>query len=245
MILKILSRIFYNKSKFLNQQDLFFKKWNIDRKIGIEHLELLKSKYKNLKKLNPSEHSVFFCALSKSKYKINKILEIGTFNANNVFLLSKLFPEAFITTLDLPDNEQTFLKEHPNPNEFIQERNDILKDCKNVKFVKMNSIMLLKEKNMKNFDLIWVDGDHDEPTVSIDIINSFNLTNKFGFILCDDIRIKKSSNFTNSGFFTIQCLGLQKLIEHNLIYKYVTPTRNLFSFKRKYIAIIQKLIDNN
>ena len=51
----------------------------------------------------------------------------------------------------------------------------------------MNSVKLIGEKD--KFDLIWVDGAHGNPIVTIDIINSFNILNAEGLIMCDDVWI--------------------------------------------------------
>ena len=40
-----------------------------------------------------SEHSIIFCSLSLSTYKLKNILEIGTYDAKNAFLLSEIFME--------------------------------------------------------------------------------------------------------------------------------------------------------
>ena len=55
-----------------------------------------------------SEHLIIFAAIAKSDYKINNILEIGTHNGRTSSILSKLFPKANITTIDLQDNNPTF-----------------------------------------------------------------------------------------------------------------------------------------
>ena len=49
----------------------------------------------------------------------------------------------------------------------------------------MNSVKLIGEKD--KFDLIWVDGAHGNPIVTIDIINSLNILNAEGLIMCDDV----------------------------------------------------------
>ena len=56
-----------------------------------------------------SEHELLFTSISiNSKVKINNILEIGTFDGINAFLLSQLFKESKIDTIDLNSNEEDF-----------------------------------------------------------------------------------------------------------------------------------------
>ena len=43
----------------------------------------------------------------------------------------------------------------------------------------------------EKYDLIWIDGAHGYPTVTIDIINSLKLINNDGLIICDDVYIKE------------------------------------------------------
>ena len=82
-----------------------------------------------------SEHQVLFSAFSlSSKYNFKNILEIGTFDGTNAFLLSKLFSNAKITTLDLKDEDNLFKET------YSRENNDVLKkfcrdrdELKNVK----------------------------------------------------------------------------------------------------------------
>ena len=56
-----------------------------------------------------SEHEIIFSSLSAANNNINNILEIGTDNGKNAFLLSKLFPLANITTIDLEKKTQSGL----------------------------------------------------------------------------------------------------------------------------------------
>ena len=54
-----------------------------------------------------SEHLLLFSAISEKLTKI-KILEIGTYDGNNVKILSKLFPQSSITTIDLDENDKNY-----------------------------------------------------------------------------------------------------------------------------------------
>ena len=52
-----------------------------------------------------SEHLVLFAAFSEGRSDVHKILEIGTFNGETAKILSRLFPNSLITTIDLPSSE--------------------------------------------------------------------------------------------------------------------------------------------
>ena len=83
--------------------------------------------------------------------------------------------------------------------------------------------------------------------VCIDIINSLNLINKNGIIICDDIiknlDYSKSDKIYKSvaSFETLIELKKEKLIEFQLIYKRVKVRFNCIDENKKYIALIKKI----
>ena len=52
-----------------------------------------------------SVHWLVFAAYARFGKSIKRILEIGTFDGEFTWLLSQLFPEARIVTVDLPDSD--------------------------------------------------------------------------------------------------------------------------------------------
>ena len=92
-----------------------------------------------------SEHLIIFAAIAKSDYKIKNILEIGTHNGRTSSILSKLFPKANITTIDLQDNDPNLkntYKRDTNLKLFIKKRNKLISQQKNINFIQMNSLEL-------------------------------------------------------------------------------------------------------
>jgi len=57
----------------------------------------------------------------------------------------------------------------------------------------MNSFDLLNKFDKEMFDIIWVDGDHTNPQVSMDVISACYLLKKNGILLTDDILLKQIS----------------------------------------------------
>ena len=53
------------------------------------------------------EHVTLFSAISLKK-KILNILEIGTFDGSNAYIMSKIFSEAKIETIDLDEKNNMF-----------------------------------------------------------------------------------------------------------------------------------------
>ena len=152
-------KINYNEKLYINYQENKFFKFNLNRNSGLLKLNQLKILYNFLENPSSSEHQIIFSALSLQKNNaINNILEIGTYDGSNAFLLSKLFPSASITTIDLKDDNQDFLNFYNRGDpkkleKFIKKRNQILEPIKKISFVQKNSINLINEN--KKFDLIY------------------------------------------------------------------------------------------
>lgn len=145
-----------------------------------------------------SEHLLLFTSISlTTKYRPQKILEVGTYDGKTSCILSKLFPHSSITTVDLDDSDPIFRNSYGRDNEtdlldFINFRNDLLSNVSNVSFVQMNSLHLTNLDD--SFDLIWIDGAHGYPTACCDITNSIRLLSKDGILMCDDVWKTTSKN---------------------------------------------------
>jgi len=238
----------YNQNFFEKEQNDIFKHFGLNREEGIKKLTLIKKDldFKSKDSGMSSEHEVIFSSLSLSKNKsITDILEIGTFDGFNALLLSNLFPNSNIDTIDLPENDDDFINFYnrkDNISKFIQDRNNILSKNKNINFFPLNSLKLLNHK--KKYDLIWIDGAHGYPMVCIDIINSLNILKENGLILCDDVHL--NLNQINSdkmyrsiaSYETLNELKKQNLINFRLVYKRLNPKSNCIESTRKFIAIV-------
>ena len=233
------------------QQDIFYSS-GLNREDGIKNLNEIKNKLSvdiNIKREMSSEHEVMLSSISLIKNsKIENILEVGTYDGFNALLLSKLFPNSKISTIDLPEDDKDFIASYKRKNqliEFIENRKKNLSLGDNIEFIPMNSIKLINHK--KKYDLIWIDGAHGYPIVSIDIINAMNLINVNGIIACDDILIdlnhQESDKIYNSiaAYETLSELKKQKLIDFQLIYKRLNAENNCVSYRRKFISIIKKI----
>ena len=124
----ILSRK-YNLELYERKQNEIFNSLNFDRGESLQKLIDLKKNINYPVREMSSEHEIIFSAIA-SKKKVNKILEIGTFDGWNSYLLSKLFPSSQIVTLDLDEKDKNFSKFYNRQdklNDFILERDKILK----------------------------------------------------------------------------------------------------------------------
>ena len=101
-----------------------------------------------------SEHELIFSALSlNNKYKFKNILEIGTHDGANTFLLSKLFPSSKIMTWDLDEKNSYFINSYNRANKiflkkFLLKRNKNIKLNKNIIFKKKFSFLTFEKKRI-------------------------------------------------------------------------------------------------
>ena len=240
----------YNKNFFEKEQNKIFENFGLNRQEGIKKLTLIKkdidSKLRNSEM--SSEHEIIFSSLSLSKNQsFTDILEIGTFDGLNSLLLSNLFPNSNIDTIDLSETDDDFVNFYnrkDNIDKFIQERNIILSKNKNINFSPLNSLKLLNYK--KKYDLIWIDGAHGYPVVCIDIINSLHILKENGLILCDDVHLKLNQSNSDAMYSSIATyetlneLKKQDLINFRLIYKRLSAEHNCIENTRKFVAIVSK-----
>jgi len=242
----------YDQSYFENKQDKIFNSLNLNRAEGINNLNFIKKKFDLYSNANigmSSEHEVLFSSISiKKKSEILNILEIGTYDGYNSLLLSKLFLKSKIDTIDLNKNDADFINYYNRKDtvkEFVSKRNNHLSQDPKINFYELNSLNLLNHK--KKYDLIWIDGAHGYPVVCIDIINSLNLVNKGGIIMCDDIHINLDQSSSDrmhhsiASYETLKELQKQNLLTFELIYKRLNFKNNFIKKKRKFVAIVFKV----
>ena len=240
----------YNQNFFEEEQNKIFEHFGLNRQEGIKKLISTKRDldFKLRDSDMSSEHEVIFSSLSLSKNKsFSDILEIGTFDGFNSLLLSNLFRNSNIDTIDLSETDDDFVNFYYRKdkiNKFVQDRNFILSKNKNINFSPLNSLKLLNYK--KKYDLIWIDGAHGYPVVCIDIINSLHILKENGLILCDDVCLKlnqSNSDIMYSSIATYETLNelkKQDLIDFRLIYKRLSPEHNCVENTRKFVAIVFK-----
>ena len=162
--------------------------------------------------------------------------------------MSKLFPKATITTIDLEDNNPIFkntYKRDKKINLFIKNRNKLISQQKNINFIQMNSLELsISNNNIHKQDLIWVDGAHGYPIVSADITNSIKLMNKKSILMCDDIwkKTKRNDNMyvSNAGYETLLSFEDAKIIKNYFFRKRLGKKVN---GNYKFISF-SKLVEN-
>lgn len=196
---------------------------------------------------NDSIHWLVFSALSLSSTKVLNILEIGTFEGEFTAILAGLFPDATITTVDLPASDP-LLRDFYNREDdsaFLKYKNIQKTNLsgKNIKLVETNSMFLLNKVSEK-FDLIWVDGGHLYPEVAWDLCNAYYLCRNGGAVLCDDVIplnvLYKDRYVSTESFEVLEYLKARESIELELFLKRRDPLLFARKKSRKYISYLKK-----
>jgi predicted O-methyltransferase YrrM len=246
----ITSNIYKRSQSQFKIQDEKFSEWNFDRKQAMSKIDtVLQELYQeNYSENNGmwSEHLVIMAAISSQPNEIRNILEIGTFDGQTARILSKLFPESEITTIDLPQNivdTKEIYKYAHEGNKLQSQRINNLKGCSNVRFVEINSLSLINENS--KFDLIWVDGAHGYPIVAIDLINSLRIVTPHGYVMCDDVydfTYSNDSEYRSTGDYeTLIALSEAGMIKYQLFLKRINRIYNYPKFRKKSVGVFQKL----
>ena len=260
----ILPKSYYQKSKkiyhLLNDykyrnydlsKDLSYNE-NILSKLGLD-IEKIKSRVNQLNLSyydeNLSWHYHLFAGLNeyfrKKNIEVKNILEIGTYDGKFTKYLSKTYSNSKVVSIDLHQNENTFRDTYDRKDEekfkkFLEERFKNLNE-ENISFIEMNSTKLNQYFKQTKFNLIWIDGDHLNPQVTIDIINCLNLIDNESIICVDDVimdnEFKKNKYVSNESYHTLQLLEKNKLIESYYLIKRIRKNN---AINKKYISLIFK-----
>ena len=235
--------LFYRTSKDLKNNEYLITRFGHDKKYIKEVLRRNNLNYFE-KKL--SWHYHIFAALKKDNLKI---LEIGTYNGEFARFLSNVYYNSIIYTIDLPENDERFINSYErnelNEREkFLNIRNKNLKN-KNIKFIEMDSINLTKKFGEEYFDLIWIDGDHHDPQVSLDIKSSIRLIKKDGIFCCDDVIIspvkEKDGYISTESHVTLDNLEKEKKIKNYYFVKLIRLHNALGRPYTAHISLSKKL----
>lgn len=236
----------------LKNQNSKFKALGLNRDLGLKKLNtvILESFGREYDENNGmwSEHLLIFASIAASGKNVSKILEIGTFKGETTMLLHSLFPEAAITTLDLPEPviRESGIYAYSNQgsnSDFYKLREENLSTLRNVKVVAMNSLELTLWT--EKFDLIWIDGAHGYPVVAIDIVNAVRLLSEPGIGLCDDVLIdtKVSNRYYESiaSFETLSSLNEVQLINFHLLQKRIGFKFSFSQRERKFLGFFTSI----
>jgi predicted O-methyltransferase YrrM len=233
------------ESKVRSGQVSQFEEMFLDRAKGLQRLDKILSfefgqGYREDRGMW-SEHLVLFASISVSKNQIRKILEIGTHKGETTRILHKLFPDANITTIDLPDRvaKESQIYTYSDSDQIIVQRRANIGSIDRINQLQMNSCGLVFHEN--KYDLIWLDGAHGYPICAIDITNAVRMVSINGFIVCDDVytRLKHSDEMYDSTatFEVLEAFRESKILNYKLLHKRLSTQSNFWKSQTKYLAV--------
>ena len=234
----------YDQARYEQEQVALFDAIGLDYEASKATLAAVYREAPDLSDPYSSCHHNVFAALSITKHP-RSILEIGTHSGKGAVLLSKLFPDATIDTVDLPDDHPIFIRTYQRDDAalrstFLRERDTLLATAANVTFRQVDSTTLTLDGQQRH-DFIWVDGAHGSPVAVIDIANSVRLLNDGGVIACDDVFTHTSkhdrSYDSSASFDTIEQLHSAGLIDYGLVLKR-TSVPHAHPRRRKFVAVL-------
>ena len=193
-----------------------------------------------------SIHLLLFSCISLCA-NITNILEIGTYLGESTVLLSQIFPNSSITTVDLPDDDPILAATYGRNNAAAmreyreKQRRNVSRPA--VNFLQKNSFFLSAVLE-KKFDLIWIDGGHLYPEIAWDICNAYHLCIRTGWILCDDVILHKrgyrSELSSPDSFKVLEYVSRRTADKVTYFLKRESPKWSANPRKRKYVAVFQK-----
>ena len=200
-----------------------------------------------------SWHYHFFASwsLSEAGRMPGAILEIGTESGAFAKFLGDIFPSKEVHTIDLPESSEKWISEYSLNDDharslYLENRATNLAGS-NIHFMPLDSTLLFSHFSRSTptgghspglFDAIWVDGDHKNPQVTIDIVQSMALLKQGGFLLVDDVitdvNFREDKLVSNESWNTLRHLQSSGLVRVRLFNKR-TRTTGL----QKFIAHVQ------
>ena len=137
----------------------------------------------------------YFAMASLLLENVENILEIGTGTGWSTAAFSRLFPKAFVYTIDLPEGDSNYEHEYRGETDLRAKIRKENLDRINVTSIKENSFFLsLMNFLPKKFEIILVDGDHDYPQLGGDIMFAYNHIAEGGFMFMHDYSMMSTSD---------------------------------------------------
>jgi predicted O-methyltransferase YrrM len=195
-----------------------------------------------------SVHWLLFACLAGNR-KVDRILEIGTFDGETAALLARLFPDAEIVTVDLPSTDPILAESYDYArggaeklNAFEQRLANNTRAA-NIKLVRVNSFFLPAAVDGL-FDLIWVDGGHLYPEVAWDLCNAYHCLKPGGTLMCDDV-IPLSDGLRDAYVSPDSHSVLRYVVDRSgdaisLFLKREAPEWSADPRQRKFVAMLKK-----
>jgi predicted O-methyltransferase YrrM len=231
-------------NKFICEQVSQFRELGLDWEQAQEVISCVPAE---VGRRDSSEHYALFAAWLHRRPRA-EVLEVGTDNGQFAAFLSALVPEGRVVTIDLPDqdprygNASTPSSHNPSHRGSPPSERTKFLGRPNIIFVEINSVKLAD--TVRCFDAIWLDGDHTNPVVSLDISQVLRLVKPGGLLAMDDIRLPRAAHGVMGYDETYQALEALKsagIIKVTLIHKRLTAQHLYLPENRKYIAVVERV----
>ena len=202
---------------------------------------------KPLSRMHTSIHGaliIWFLSRVKRKNNIN-FLEMGTFCGANIAAISQILPDVKYTTVDLQINDERlsdFYCINKDSGLIIKNNREILgsRQYSNVTFLEMSTTRLFNSIGHKNFDLYWIDADHENFGPFNDLNFGLSTWTEESIIMMDDIIL----NDTNPSIKAINSLKQDYEFEYLFTQKRNGMNKYICIIYSKNNTIVKELIDN-
>lgn len=138
----------------------------------------------------------YYTMASLALKDVKTVLEIGTGDALSTVLLSRLFSDAQVFTIDLPPDDPRYerwrTKSAPETKRGEQRKERLKAD--NIIAYEKNTFFILSLDLPETYELILVDGAHKYPQLAGDIMFAYNSIAEGGFLFFHDYYERKSSS---------------------------------------------------
>ena len=193
-----------------------------------------------------SIHWLLFSALGLKYPSAQKVLEIGTFDGFFTSLLVEFFPQAQITTVDLPASDPLlkayFRRDNPEVLRKYLATQSVNIANERIRLLSINSLFLEENIRGQIFDVIWVDGGHVYPEVAVDLANAYAHCRDGGVVVCDDVMMAPKGY--NDGFVSLESKDvldyLAKRVGVPVIHFRKRCGAEFSDFFWKYVSLIEK-----
>lgn len=195
-----------------------------------------------------SVHWLLFACLPQ-RHRVDRVLEIGTYDGQTTALLARLFPLAEIVTLDLPETDPIlagtygFARGTPEKLQAFEQRIQANTCSPNVKLLRSNSFFLPAVVD-GSFDLIWIDGGHLFPEIAWDMCNAYHRVRAGGIMMCDDIIVNpngRRDDYVSPDAHRVLRYVTERTHDHLDFYlKRQSPVWSADPHERKYVAMLHK-----
>jgi len=233
----------HDLNKFIEEQQSQFRDLGLDW--GQAH-NLISCIPTEVRGRDSSEHYPLFAAWLHCRPRA-EVLEVGTDNGQFAAFLSALVPEGRVVTIDLPvqdaryRNASALNSQNPGRRGSLPSERTKFLSRPNIMFVEINSVKLADTNHL--FDAIWLDGDHTNPVVTLDISQVLRLVKPGGMLAMDDIRLPGAAHGTwgdDEAYQALETLKSAGIIKYRLIHKRLTARHLFLPEERKYIAVVER-----